>query len=92
MYRLVDRHLAMSVGGRSDPGQLRGTDWRALAGTIGVRPAYLVDLVREMAEALPGSLGRVRTTMGTLSASPAVQMIGKALRKQARRTRALLEE
>jgi serine/threonine-protein kinase HipA len=93
IYPGLDRELAMSVGSAADPGAILGRDWRALADQIGVRPGYLVDLVREMAEAAPGRADAAadgfRDRHGD---SPALQRILPGLRRRARRTLRLLED
>ena len=93
VYRLIDRHLAMSIGGQNDPGQLQGSHWRALAEEIGVRPTYATDLVREMGDGLPDAVRDVAAQFRERhGSSPALEMLGRALRKQARRMLQLLSE
>lgn len=49
-YARLDRALAMSVGGRRDPDQLRDEQWRALAEQLGIAPRVVLGLVRDLAE------------------------------------------
>ncbi len=92
-YRRLDRALAMRVGGASDPGRIRGKDWSALAGSVGVGRKFLLQLVREVAEGVldaTGPLaGEFRSRHGD---SPAVQMLVPVVEKQARRLVKLLDE
>jgi serine/threonine-protein kinase HipA len=88
-YRLVDRRLAMRVGDRAEPGQIRGSDWRQLAGQIGVGPRFLLDRVAELATRLPELAEEVAAE---LEGHPIVQMLLPRLRKQSRRTLELLGE
>jgi N-acetyl-anhydromuramyl-L-alanine amidase AmpD len=80
----------MAIAGRSDPGQIQGKDWRALAKTIGVG-AFVEDTVRELAEELPERAGTVRVSMleqyGRL---PITEKILEAIRKRSRRILQLL--
>jgi serine/threonine-protein kinase HipA len=92
-YRLIDRRLAMRVGDNTDPGTIRGSDWRRLAAEIGVRPRFLLDQVADLAERLPAlaaeSAGGFRTAHGD---HPVLQMILPRLRRQSRRTLELLRQ
>lgn len=92
IYPALDRHLAMKVGRTSDPGEIGGRDWNDLAAKIGVRASWLLDFVRDMAEALPERAKRVagpfRERYGD---SPALGMILPLLRKRARRALHLLD-
>ena len=89
-YPRISSRLAMAIGGRSDPGQIQGKDWRALAKTIGVG-AIVEDTVRDLAEELPERAGTVRVSMleqyGRL---PITEKILKTIRKRARRGLQLL--
>jgi serine/threonine-protein kinase HipA len=90
-YPRISSRLAMEIAGRSDPGQIKGKDWRALAKTIGVG-AIVEDTVRELAEELPERAGTVRVSMleqyGRL---PITEKILEAIRKRARRSLQLLK-
>ena len=92
-YPTLATRLAMQVGQQGDPGQIRGQDWRKLAESVGVATRYLIDFVRNMAEALPERAANVAAEMarghGRL---PATEMILPVLRKRARRTLQLLRQ
>lgn len=89
-YPRIASRLAMAIAGQSDPGQIKGKDWRALAKTIGVG-AIVEDTVRALAEELPERAGKVRVSMleqyGRL---PITEKILEAIRKRSRRSLQLL--
>jgi hypothetical protein len=81
----------MAIAGRSDPGQIKGKDWRALAKTIGVG-GIVEDTVRELAEELPERAGTVRVNMvDQYGRLPITEKILEAIRKRARRSLQLLK-
>lgn len=59
-YPGVDRHLAMRLGGESDPGKIGKSHWERLADEVGVGHRLVHDQVREMAQAIPDSFGLPR--------------------------------
>jgi hypothetical protein len=81
----------MRIGGLSDPGQVKGRDWRTLAKTIGVG-SFVEDTVRDLAEELPA---RARQTVADVKEQYGRLAVGDALvtviRKGARRTSRLLK-
>jgi hypothetical protein len=81
----------MKVGGQSDPGQVKGRDWRALAKTIGVG-SYVEAAVRDLAEELRD---RARETVGDLEEQygrrAVADSIVTVIRRRARRTSQLLK-
>jgi len=91
-YQRLDSGLAMRVGGVSDPGQIRSEHWTRLAEEIGVGKSFLLELVREVADSVRGALPAVgddfRSRYGD---SPAIQMVSRAVDKQARRILGQLE-
>jgi len=90
-YRGINRRLALSVAGESDPGQIAHSHWTQLGEQIDVRPSYVVELVDEMTNALPDALEE--TVAGSRDAygdSPILQMLPPLIQRQARRTRDLL--
>ena len=90
-YPRISSRLAMAVAGRSDPGQIQGQDWRALAKAIGVG-GFVEDTVRELAEELPERAETVRSSMteqyGRL---PVAEIVVAAIRKRSRRSLQLLK-
>ncbi len=48
-YPALDRHLAMSIGGRRDPAQLHRAQWEALAREIDVAPRVVVQIAHDVA-------------------------------------------
>jgi serine/threonine-protein kinase HipA len=90
-YPRISSRLAMAVAGRSDPGQIQGKNWRALAKTIGVG-GFVEDTVRQLAEELPERAETVRSSMreqyGRL---PVAEIIVAAIRKRSGRSLQLLK-
>ena len=90
VYPQIAPRLAMAVGGRSDAGQLRGREWRALAGTIGVG-RIVEETVRELAETLPERASTVvQETKQQYGRMPVAELLLRAIRRRSRRTRELL--
>jgi serine/threonine-protein kinase HipA len=91
VYPGLSRKLALSVAGRSDPGQIGHADWIRLGELLDVRPTYVIELAAEMTEALPvvveESVAAFRETHGHV---PVLQMVPPVLLRQTRRTRRLL--
>ena len=91
VYPGLSRKLALSVAGRSDPGQIGHADWIRLGELLDVRPTYVIELAAEMTEALPvvveESVAAFRETHGDL---PVLQMVPPVLLRQTRCTRSLL--
>lgn len=92
-YRLIDRRLAMRVGDNTDPGAIRGSDWRRLAAEIEVRPRFLLERVAEVAERLPALAAEAADGFRSAHGEqPVLQMLLPRLRRQSRRTLELLRE
>lgn len=93
VYPNIATRLAMRIGERDDPGQIRGRDWRRLAESIGVGPAFVVATVRDLADEIPeharGVAAEMHERHGNL---PAATMILPLLRKRARRMQQLLRQ
>jgi serine/threonine-protein kinase HipA len=92
-YPGIATKLAMTIGESDDPGHIRGRDWRRLAESVGVGPAFVLEVVRNMAEAIPE---RARTVDAEIHSgrgdSPAAKMILPILRKRSRRLLQLLRQ
>jgi serine/threonine-protein kinase HipA len=93
VYPGIATKLAMTIGGNDDPGHIRGRDWRRLAESVGVGPAFMIEIVRNLAEAIPE---RARTIAPELRTgrrdTPAAELILPVLRKRSRRLLQLLRE
>ena len=91
VYEGINRRLAFSVAGESDPGQIARVHWMQLGEHIDARPAYIVELVEQMTNILPDALEETadgfRDTYGD---APILQMLPPVIRRQTRRTRDLL--
>lgn len=83
----------MAIGGHSDPGEIRGRDWRGLAETAGIGPSFVIDTVRGLAETLPELAKAVATELREKHGSfPAADMLLAHLPGQARRVLHLLKQ
>jgi serine/threonine-protein kinase HipA len=93
VYPGIATRLAMTIGENDDPGHICGRDWRQLAGSVGIGPAFLLDIVRTLAEAIPE---RARTIAAEFRTgrrdSPAAELILPVLRKRSRRLLQLLSQ
>ncbi len=91
-YPSLARALAMSVSGESDPTLLLRRHWEALAGTVGVGARFTIELVAQMADAMPSALREAtREFRERYADSPALQLIVPKIRAQARRIAKQLE-
>lgn len=82
----IDYHLALDVGGESNPNVITPARWDTLAQQCDVRPQFLHNLVRETADALQGSIDSVREAFEErYAAYPALQRIQKIVTQQCRR-------
>jgi serine/threonine-protein kinase HipA len=87
VYPRLGRRLAMTVGKNSDPGNIRGSDWRRLAESVEVNPAFVVETVRDLAEAMPARALQVSNSLRERHGSlPVAELILRHLRKNVRRT------
>lgn len=59
----LDRHLAMNIGGESDPGRIGAEHWRSLARECGLQPRFVLKELRELAGAILDVLAKVRSDM-----------------------------
>jgi serine/threonine-protein kinase HipA len=92
-YPGLDTRLAMSIGGCSDPGQLRGKHWRLLAEQTGIRYSYLKGIITAMAESLPGTFDTVSAEFRkNFHTSPVIQMIKQIIHQRTRRILKMLNE
>lgn len=91
VYEGINRRLALSVAGESDPGQITRVHWMQVGEHIDVRPAYIVELVEEMTSALPEALEETADGFRDAYGDAAIlQMLPPVIQRQARRTRDLL--
>jgi serine/threonine-protein kinase HipA len=93
VYPRIASKLAMVVGENSDPGNIRGRDWRRLGESLAVGPAFVVDTVQDLAEAMPdrarAAVAEMRERHGEF---PVAEIILRQLRKRVRRSLQLLRE
>jgi hypothetical protein len=81
----------MAIGDKSDPGQVRGKDWRALAKAIGVG-GIVADSAREMIERLPAHAKGVAVELeDRYGRMPVTALVVAAIGKRARRVGKMLK-
>ncbi len=81
----LDRHLAMSVGGESDPGRISPGHWQAQAEAMGMRPRFVLREVGNMAASIQATLPKVRTDLEQAHGPlPMLQQPEKIIRTQLR--------
>ena len=82
----LNRHLALRVGGESDPGQIKASHWRALADRCGIKPRFVEELVVSVAGRLASASSGARTDFERrYGAAPALQRIEQVVARQCRR-------
>ncbi|MBM4319208.1 MAG: type II toxin-antitoxin system HipA family toxin, partial [Deltaproteobacteria bacterium] len=90
-YPRLDRQLAMSIGGRRDPGQIGRVNWQHLATTVGVGSRLVLDEVERLATLMPAVFAEVaKAHRATYGESPAIQRLQRVIAKQCRCTLGLL--
>ncbi len=81
----LDRHLAMNIGGESDPGKIRREHWERLAMEMSMRPPFVLKEVERVAQGIEATLPDVRVNLeadhGPL---PMLQQPEKIIRTQLR--------
>ena len=81
----LGRHLAMSVGGESDPGRISPRHWQAQAEAMGMRPRFVLREVGNMAASIQAALPKVKTDLEQAhGALPMLQQPEKIIRSQLR--------
>jgi serine/threonine-protein kinase HipA len=92
-YKNIDRHLAMSLGGVSDPDQIGTKQLQAMAEDLGVRPNVVMKAAANLSDQLQGAiLDTVAEFADSFGNSPVLERIPILVRKQIRRMRLLLRE
>lgn len=90
-YNNISRHLAMSLGGVSDPDQIGLRELHAMAEDFGVRAPMVIkaatNLSEQLTEAIPKVIERFTDSYGS---SPVLERIPIIIRKQIRRMKKLL--
>lgn len=82
----IDYHLAFAVGGERNPGMVIRQHWEALAKQCGVRPQFLINLVKEIASGLQDNIAQVKTDFeARYGEYPALQRIEQVVAKQCKR-------
>lgn len=84
-YPRLAKRLAMAIGSRTDGGNLPRVAWETEARSVGVKPAYLVELVNDVAHAVEGALPEVTDDLATqlgdrTPLTPVVRAIAKGVR------------
>ncbi len=92
-YPRVEGRLAMTVGGEADPTLLRRRHWERLADATGVGARFVVDTVRDLAEAMPQAVAGAREEFRSRwGDSPVLQLVLPKLPRQAKRILQQLKE
>lgn len=82
----LDRNLAMKIGDEEDPTILLRRHWEQLAEETGLKPSFVLDTVRELAERLPGAVVRARSHFKeAYRESPALELVIPKVTRQVRR-------
>lgn len=84
-YPQLDQELAMSVGGRQDPGQIGRAQWQRLAAEVGIGRRLVVDEVERMATRMPSVWEEVAEAHRVLHGeTQAMQLIRRVIRRRCR--------
>jgi len=90
-YKNISRHLAMSLGGVTDPDQIGAKQLHAMADDLGVRAAVVLNaatgLSEQLLQTIPDVVNRFEDSFGP---SPILERIPMIINKQIRRLTTLL--
>jgi len=90
-YKNISRHLAMSLGGVTDPDQIGPKQLHALADDLGVRATVVTKAAASMSDQLQQTIPDVVTRFADIfGASPVLERIPIIVRKQLRRLKTTL--
>jgi serine/threonine-protein kinase HipA len=91
-YPHLDQSLAMKVGGEDDPTLLSRRHLERLAQETGLKPSFVLETVRELAERLPGAVSRARSRFREAYwESPALELVIPKVTRQVRRIQRQLD-
>lgn len=90
-YPSLDRAMAMTIGGRSDPGQIGRNDWQSLARNTRVTAPYLLKKVKSTSERIEEAADQAYKEFAhEVGRIELINQIRLEIHRQARRTRELL--
>ncbi|WP_349370439.1 type II toxin-antitoxin system HipA family toxin [Salinarimonas sp.] len=87
LYPRVDRLLPQAINGRTDPAELHGFDWRALARAVGLSPARTLDRVKQIAATVEARAQDAAARVAAMPAGddPILERLVHAVTKRCRR-------
>jgi serine/threonine-protein kinase HipA len=92
-YDRISRHLAMRIGGETDPGQIGRRQLHALSAELKMNPRMIISsalqLCDQLMELIPATRQEFEDRFGV---SPVLERIGQIIRQQVRRLRRQLSE
>ena len=91
-YERLDRHLAMTLGGESDPGLVSAAHLKQFAADIQVGEKLVRQTMDELLDHLPVALDKtVQQFQNAYGSSPVLERLPQTVRQQARRTHTMLQ-
>lgn len=91
-YKKITRHLAMNIGGQSDPDLIGKPQLHTLAAELNVRPSVVIEATSALIEELPMALtSTIAQFVERFGDSPVLERLPIIIRKQIRRTLAALK-
>ena len=82
----IDQHLALHIGGQSNPGRVSAKHWEELARQCDVRPRFMLDQVQDVARQLLRQLQPMRALFDSLHGNyAALQRVEQIVVKQCNR-------
>ncbi|MEM8678631.1 MAG: type II toxin-antitoxin system HipA family toxin [Planctomycetota bacterium] len=90
-YERLDRHLAMNLGGETDPGLVRAHHLEQLAADLKVNSKLVTRTMEGLLERLPTTLDKTVTQFNNVyGESPVLERLPQTIRQQVRRTKTML--
>ncbi len=90
-YRKISRHLAMPLGGASDPDLVGTQHLQSLAAELSVRPSVVINALNGLIEQIPDAISTAVTHFAEqFGDSPVLERLPIIMRKQIRRVKSQL--
>lgn len=90
VYPTLNDRLAMAIGREDRPDWLHAARWRELGQQIGVKPAYVLQLLSHLAGALPGLWQSLAGELGATGKSPIIEALGALIAQRCRQAQVSL--
>ncbi len=84
VYPALSDRLAMAIGREDRPDWIHAARWRELGQQIGVKPAYVLELLAHLAGVLPALWESLIVELGMAARSPVIDALGQLIAQRCR--------